>query len=153
MNHALSFFFRLHRRWLRLRRALTLGVRLIILRNETEVLLVRHTYLRGWYLPGGGVNHGETFEGAARRELLEECGLRAESLQLHGVFINPKGRHVDHIATFIARDCEGSPAARDSREIAEVRFFSLSELPNDLVAGQRRRLEEFMGQRPLSDRW
>ena len=152
MNRLLTVLFRLHRNWLRLRRALTLGTRVIVLR-EDEVLLVRLTYVKGWYLPGGGVNHGETFEESAARELLEECGLRAETLELHGVFVNQKGHHADHIATYVVRDWQGVAQVQDPREIAEVRFFKLGDLPLDLVAGQRRRIEEFLGQRSLSTRW
>lgn len=41
-------------------RPLTLGVRAIVLNDAGELLLVKHTYLNGWYLPGGRVDKGET---------------------------------------------------------------------------------------------
>ena len=40
--------------WWRLSRPMTLGVRAAILRDG-EVFLVRHGYIAGWHLPGGGV--------------------------------------------------------------------------------------------------
>ena len=46
--------------WSRLTRAKTLGVRVLVQAEAGRVLLVRHTYLDGWYLPGGGVDGGET---------------------------------------------------------------------------------------------
>ena len=41
-------------------------------------------------LPGGFVEYGETTEGAARRELLEETGLKVRHLHLVGVYSDPK---------------------------------------------------------------
>ncbi len=64
----LSVLYRIRRAFLRLTRPLTLGVRCIVARDDGHVLLVRHTYLPGWYLPGGGVERGESLEAAIARE-------------------------------------------------------------------------------------
>lgn len=59
---------RLRRLYWRLFQPRTLGVKCLVLRAG-RVLLVRTTYDRYWALPGGGVNRGESFADAARREL------------------------------------------------------------------------------------
>jgi len=43
----------------------------------------------GWAIPGGFVDYGETVEEAAKRELLEETGIKAEEISLLGIYSDP----------------------------------------------------------------
>lgn len=65
----------------------TLGVRAILIKDG-KVLLVKHTYSNSWFLPGGGIKKGETFETAIKRELNEELGITVHNLKLHGIYKN-----------------------------------------------------------------
>jgi ADP-ribose pyrophosphatase YjhB (NUDIX family) len=142
----------LRRLYWRLVRPLTLGARCIVVRDEA-VLLVRHRYTPGWYLPGGGVHRGETLVEAARRELAEETGLRAAQPRLFQVYLSRAEGKVDHVALFVADDAEGAPRTADRGELLEVAFFPLDALPDGTSPATRRRLAEYRGQAPLSDRW
>lgn len=121
-------------------RAVTVGVKVIAMR-EGQVLLVRQTYRRGWYLPGGGAKPGESLEAAARRELGEETGVRAGPLRLVGVYSGSAHGVTDHIALFAA-DARGEGRA-ESWEVAEARWFPLHELPPLLAHADRLHLERF----------
>tara|TARA_Y100000296_G_scaffold87454_1_gene134724 strand:+ start:9677 stop:9955 length:279 start_codon:yes stop_codon:yes gene_type:complete len=68
-------------------RGLTIGVRAVVLSEDGEFLLVRHTYAPGWHFPGGGVEPGESIEQALKKELWEETGLKLRGTpKFHGVF-------------------------------------------------------------------
>jgi ADP-ribose pyrophosphatase YjhB (NUDIX family) len=138
----------------RLTRSQTLGVQGVVIEAETNVLLVRHSYVRGWHLPGGGVERHENLEQALRREIFEESGIEIRGKPaLHGIFSNFERSTGDHIAVYVVREWErvGEPASRF--EIIEQKFFALDSLPDGLIAGARRRLAEVFDRHPLSDDW
>lgn len=117
-----------------------LGVRVMLIQNG-QVLLIRHTYLPGWFMPGGGVKRGETLDEAARREAREEVGAEMKDLKLIGAYTNFQGFKSDHNILFLCTDFTFS--GQSDQEIAEVRFFPLDELPENVWSGHRLRLEEY----------
>ena len=121
-------------------RPLTVGVRLILTRGRT-VLLVQHTYQRDWYLPGGGVRRAETLEEAARREATEEVGAELGPLRLFGVYNNFHEHKSDHMVVFSCEDF--TLTGQKDRGIDALRFFEWDDLPPGVSPGSRRRIEEF----------
>ena len=136
-----------------LTRPLTLGVRGVVLREES-VLLVRHGYVSGWHFPGGGVEVGETCLEALERELEEEAcvALRGDPA-LHGLFFNAGPSRRDHVAVYLVRDYEIVGAREPDYEIAEARFFPLSALPEGTTKGTRARLAEMFEGAPVRPLW
>jgi 8-oxo-dGTP pyrophosphatase MutT (NUDIX family) len=66
---------------------ITAGSRILLIKDN-KVVLVKHTYQKELYLPGGGVKRGETFEQAIRRELMEELGGQLSVIKFFGVYNN-----------------------------------------------------------------
>ena len=121
-------------------RPVGLGVRVMLIQND-RVLLVRQTYMDGWFMPGGGVKRGETLDQAARREAHEETGATLNNLRLLGAYTNFKEWKSDHGILFLSTDF--TITSEHDNEIAEIRFFALDNLPANLMPGHRRRLEEY----------
>jgi ADP-ribose pyrophosphatase YjhB (NUDIX family) len=133
---------------------MTLGVRIIASNTDGKICLVRHTYIKGWHLPGGGVERGETIYDAAIKELREEVGLIVSRqdlrlLSVHANFSNFKG---DHVALFHTQNWHSEPTTR-SHEIAEWRFFGIDELPTGTTRATRERISEFLRQDGFSNEW
>jgi 8-oxo-dGTP pyrophosphatase MutT (NUDIX family) len=134
-------------------RAVTLGVRAVVLDEANRVLLVRHSYTPGWYLPGGGVDRGETAEAAAIREVREETGVLCRGRPLlHGLFHNARLKR-DHVVCYVIRDFDPAPVSAPDWEIAETGFFALDALPEGTTAATRRRLDEVVQGTPVADAW
>jgi 8-oxo-dGTP pyrophosphatase MutT (NUDIX family) len=126
----------------RFTRGMTLGARVIVIDKSDRVLLVKQTYAKGWILPGGGVERGETLDFAALRELREEAGIQATGqLQLLGIYSNHRVFPGDHVACFTLREFEQLPWQPDA-EIEGAAFFELHALPNEINEGSRLRIAE-----------
>ena len=118
----------------------TVGVRLILERDEA-VLLVKHSYQRRWYLSGGGVKKGETVEEAARREATEELGAELGDLHLVGVYTNFYEHKNDHAIVF---SCDAfTLTGQTDHEIDRFDFFRTDDLPDDVSPGSLRRIQEY----------
>ena len=75
----------LHFYW-RFSRGATLGARALVIDGAGRIFLIKHSYVDGWHLPGGGVETGETLLEALARELAEEGNIQLGSApQLYGV--------------------------------------------------------------------
>lgn len=125
----------------RLFRGVTLGVRGLVLNQAGEVLLVEHTYMRGWYLPGGGVERGETAEAAMTRELAEEGGVTPTGpLRLVLVDNDERRFRGDHVLLYRIEGWTPCPT-RSAGEILRRGWFHPEALPEDATADTRRRIQ------------
>ncbi len=143
----------LHVYW-RITRGLTLGVRGAAFDAEGKVLLVRHSYVPGWHLPGGGVEPGETLREALAREMQEEGNVTLTGVPvLHGVFFNETASRRDHVALFVVREFTWGGPLPPNAEIREAAFFPPDDLPEGATQATRRRLDEIARGEAPADRW
>lgn len=105
-----------------------------IITNESgQVLLLNHVLrpVSGWGVPGGFLNFGEQPEAAFRREIREETGLDLSEVSIYRC--RTLRRHIEII--FIAK---GIGEARVlSREIIELRWFDVDEIPSEMSLDQQ----------------
>jgi 8-oxo-dGTP pyrophosphatase MutT (NUDIX family) len=138
----------------RFARGMTLGVRAIVIDPQGRVFLVKHSYVAGWHLPGGGVEPGETVPEALERELAEEGGILAlEPPVLHGVFFNGRVSRRDHVVVFVLRAFRQEGGPKHALEIVDYGFYALDALPPETTRGTRARLAEVFDGAAVSPRW
>lgn len=133
---------------------LTVGVRAAVFDERGRVFLVKHSYVQGWHLPGGGVEPGETAREALAREIAEEANIRVEGTPvLHGVFFNRAFSHRDHVLVYVVRDSTVLGSRAPDWEIVDSGFFHPNALPDDLARGSAMRLHEIVSGIEPSPDW
>ncbi|MGX7874359.1 NUDIX domain-containing protein [Mesorhizobium sp. ORM6] len=138
-----------------LRRPMTLGVRGLVHDTATNsVFLIRHTYVPGWQLPGGGVEVGETMGEALARELTEEGNIAlAGPPVLKSMHFNRRSSRRDHVGFYLVEQFGQTAPKLPDHEIAEAGFFPLDRLPEDTTPATLRRIAEVLRGEPASAYW
>jgi ADP-ribose pyrophosphatase YjhB (NUDIX family) len=143
----------LHFYW-RFSRAATLGARAMVIDGTGRIFLIKHSYVTGWHMPGGGVETGETFLAALARELAEEGNIVMTAPPvLHGIFFNSSASRRDHVALYIVRDFRQDKAPRPGYEIVAHGFFPHDALPEGASRATHARVAEVFGGVPVSEVW
>ncbi len=128
----------------RVLRPITFGVRALVIDGD-QILLVRGHGHGHWHLPGGAIKRGETLQEGAAREVREETGCEVEIERLLGMYANFSEYKSDHIAIFVAHPISQMKVPFNI-EIAEARFFPLTQLPPKADRSVRARLADNQAQ-------
>jgi 8-oxo-dGTP pyrophosphatase MutT (NUDIX family) len=123
----------------------------VLLCSNQSLLLQRRTDNGLWGLPGGSMEPGETLEEVAKRELFEETGLEARSLELLHIFSGkdlyykyPHGDEVYNVVTaYVCTDFDGV-LKEDGVEVQELRFFRYEEIPIELSPPDKPIINKFL---------
>ena len=150
-----SFRTRIFQSWFRISRPMTLGVRAVMENEAGHVFMIRHTYTPGWYLPGGGVEKGETSLESLERELLEEGGFTLNAApDLVGIYSNQFVFPNDHVVLYRApAGTWDQGKATSIGEIAEAAWVDPRQPPEGTTPGTLARLMELFADGPRSAYW
>lgn len=122
----------------------------VVVDENSRVLLHRRRDNDRWALPGGAMEFGESLAGCAIRETLEETGLTVEVTGIVGVYSNPG--HVfayddgevrqEFSICFLAHPTSGQLSVSD--ESCEVRWFAPEQTDDlEMVPSIRKRLTDW----------
>lgn len=143
----------MHVYW-RYARGLTLGVRGLVFDAQGRVFLVKHSYISGWHLPGGGVEQGESFGAALERELREEGNIELIGPpELYAIYWNRRIAWRDHVALYVVRSFRQTAPPQSNREIIAHGFFAPDAFPDGTTVSTRARVAEVLGDRTPAEIW
>jgi len=117
------------------RPAVTSDIAVLRVTDTPEILLIRRKFdpfKDMWALPGGFLNMEETLDETARRELMEETGIKAGELLKFETYDrpdrDPRGRTITQVFVLIWEERMGIPKAAD--DAADIRWWDLKALPD-----------------------
>ena len=126
------------------------GASTILVNEKGELLLQQRSDNGLWGYHGGSVDLDEDVAEAAARELHEETGLVADTMELLGVFsgpdmhyVYPNGDEVSNVdVVYICRKYHGTIKAQ-AGEVEELRFFSPNEISIEMLSPPNRKAMRF----------
>jgi len=128
------------------------GVGVMILKNGKVLLGKRHfdkekasglKEVGSWTFPGGKLEYGEDFEEGARRETMEECGIKLNNLKL--ICVNNDMNENAHFVTIglFSDEFNGEVQVNEPDKITEWKWFFLSDLPIPLFSPTKKMIENY----------
>jgi len=119
----------------------TIAVNVAVI-NDGKILLTKREDFEVWCLPGGGVEEGESLAEAGIREAREETGLDVELTRLVGVYSRMGGgMHDVHAVLYTAKPISGELKTQIN-ETLEVAYFPFEQLPNEILFGNKKRIND-----------
>ena len=100
-----------------------------------------------WTMPGGKLDFGETFGDGAKREVLEETGIKLNKLDV--ICVNQDMIETAHFITIglFSDNFAGQPRVMEPDEITEWRWFDLNKLPKPIYFPSAKVLENYKQQK------
>jgi ADP-ribose pyrophosphatase YjhB (NUDIX family) len=111
----------------------------VFLRNGDKILLSQRGGPYGygrWHAPSGKLDQGEPIRHGAARELREETGVEVDPEHLRFVHVvhHRQSPEVERIGLFFeATHWEGEPVNREPDKCLGLEWFSVHELPEDII--------------------
>lgn len=120
----------------------------VIVERNSKILMVKRAhepFLGHWCIPGGFSDFGEHPEDTARRELLEEAGVRVTLTGLLGIYVAPYARphETDWIQTTVYLGTTDDDPRIADHETSEVGWFDPSDPPEPTVPSHLVRLADY----------
>ncbi len=127
----------------------SIGSRCLIVKNN-QILLLRHSYMPDYYIPGGGIKKNETITEGIIRELKEEVGITVSIDDLMLFLIIESNLEYKQDTAFIflvkniTKDQQINSHNHDKKEILEIKWFDLDNLPKDLSVTTNLVIKEYI---------
>lgn len=106
-----------------------------------------------WGLPGGHLEMGESLAFCAKRELLEETGIKAQEVEFLHLINGPREddhSHYVHI-NFLAKNWEGKPEVTEPDKFEAWEWFDMNKLPDNIFVGHKDFVPMYLSQQNLKD--
>ena len=135
-------------------RKVGVGFGVMILKDGKVLLGKRHedpvkasSLLNGagtWTMPGGKLHFGETFEEGAKREVIEETGMKLNKVDV--ICVSNDMVETAHFVTIglFSDAFEGEASVMEPDEITEWRWFDLDDLPNPIFFPSAKVLKNYL---------